>query len=232
MIPNAPPVEAHGMHIDDLYSEAGNWLDGAPVETQEQAETLGKLLAAFREARKGADGQRAVEKKPHDDAAKAVQAAWKPLIDKAERAEKVLKNAIGAYQLKLEAEQRARAAEASRIAEEERKAAQAALQAASGSDRLSDAEEAEEALKRAQRAEREAVQADRAKPLVATGGRSVGLRSYWEAELTDAAAALKHYRTVQPEALKAWLLEQAQRDVRAGSRSIPGFNIREDRRAA
>jgi hypothetical protein len=146
---NPPPVEAHGMHIDDLYATAADFLDGQPVENQGQAEALGKLLAAFREARTGADEQRKIEKKPHDDAGKAVQAAWNPLIEKCERAEKIAKNAIGAWQLKLEAEQRTAAVEAARVAEAERAAAQAARDAAQGSDRLSDAEEAEAALKRA-----------------------------------------------------------------------------------
>jgi hypothetical protein len=229
---NPPPVVSHGMHIDDLYQEAHNWLDGQPIESQEQAEALGSLLTRFREARKGADEQRAVEKKPHDDAAKAVQANWKPLVDKCERAEKIAKNAIGTWQLKLEAEQRAAAADAARKADEERAAAQEALRLASSSERLGDAEEAEAALKRAKDAETAAARADKAKPLVATGGRSVGLRSYWEPELVDSVEALKHYRAVRPEELKAFLLEQAQRDVRAGARSIPGFTITEERKAA
>lgn len=229
---NPPPVEAHGMHIDDLYATAADFLDGQAVENQGQAEALGKLLAAFREARIGADEQRKIEKKPHDDAGKAVQAAWNPLIEKCERAEKIAKNAIGTWQLKLEAEQRAAAVEAARVAEAERAAAQAARDAAQGSDRLSDAEEAEAALKRAKDAEAAAAKADKAKPLVATGGRSIGLRSYWEPTLTDSAAALRHYREHQPEALKAWLLEQAAKDVRLGARVIPGFTITEDRRAA
>lgn len=229
---NSPPVAAHGMHIDDLYSEAANWLDGTPIENEAQAAALGGLLAKFREARTGADEQRKIEAKPFDEGKAAVQAAWKPPIEKCERAEKILKNAIGAWQIKLEAEQRAAAAEAAAKAADEREAGQAALKAAQGSDRLSDAEDAEAALKRAKEAETAASRADKAKPLVATGGRSIGLRSYWEPTLTDSVAALKHYRETQPEALKAWLLEQAAKDVRLGARVIPGFAITEDRRAA
>lgn len=229
---NSPPVEQHALHIDDLYDEARNWLDGTAIESQAQAEALGGLLAKFREARKGADDQRAIEKKPHDDAAKTVQTAWKPLIDKCERAEKIAKNAIGAWQIQLETAQREAAAEAARVAEQERAAAQAKLDAAQGSERLEDAEDAEAALKAAKVAEASASKAEKAKPLVATGGRSIGLRSYWEPTLTDSAAALRHYREKQPEALKAWLLDQAEKDVRLGVRSIPGFTIAEDRRAA
>lgn len=230
---NAPPVEQHALHINDLYDEAHNWLDGAPIENAEQADALGALLAKFREARSGADAQRVSEKKPHDDAAKAVQTAWKPLIDKCERAEKIAKNALGAWQLKLEAEQRAEAARLAREAEAARIAAEEAARIARTTDRLDEAEGAEDALRAAKTAEQAATRADKAKPLVGTGGgRSIGLRSYWIAELTDAAAALRHYREKDPDALKAWLVEQAQRDVNAGSRAIPGIKIREDRRAA
>lgn len=229
---NAPPVEQHALHIDDLYDEAKGFLDGEAIANQGQAEALGKLLSAFREARQGADEQRKVEAKPFDEGKAAVQAAWKPLIDKCERAEKIAKNAIGAWQIQLEAAQREAAAEAARVAEQERAAAQAKLAAAQGSERLQDAEEAEAALKAAKVAEADASKAEKAKPLVATGGRSIGLRSYWEPTLTDSAAALRHYREKQPEALKAWLLDQAEKDVRLGVRSIPGFTIAEDRRAA
>ena len=44
-------------------------------------------------------------------------------------------------------------------------------------------------------------------------------------ELIDPAAAIEHYRKTQPAALKQWMLEQAAKDVRAGSNHIPGFTI-------
>src|SRR3546814_11143733 len=64
------------------------------------------------------------------------------------------------------------------------------------------------------------------------GSRAIGLRTYYTAELVDPVAALKHYKQAQPEALKAWLLAQGQTDVSAGKRAIPGFAIKDDRRAA
>ena len=65
--------------------------------------------------------------------------------------------------------------------------------------------------------------------MAAVTGRAVSLRSRWIAVLSDSAAALRHYREHQPAALKAWLTEQAQRDVNAGARDIPGFTIDEER---
>src|SRR3546814_6319433 len=46
------------------------------------ADAVGKLLDMIRQAKKAADEQRVIEKKPYDDAAKAVQTKYKPLIDK------------------------------------------------------------------------------------------------------------------------------------------------------
>lgn len=227
-----PPREAHALHIEELYQTASDFLDGEPIATEGQANEVGKLIAALREARKGADEQRAIEKRPHDEAAKEVQTAWKPLIDRCDRATQVAKNALVPWQLKIEAEQRAEAARLAKEADDARIAAQAKAEAQRGSGRLEDAEEAEAALKAADKLTKAAARADKAKPLVATGGRSIGLRSDWVPELTDATAALKHYMARQPDALKAWLMDQARKDIRGGARSIPGFNITEERKAA
>src|SRR3546814_8147011 len=62
---------------------------------------------------------------------------------------------------------------------------------------------------------------------ISGGSRAIGLRSYWMAELVDPVAALRHYKQAQPEALKAWLLEQGQKDASAGKRAIPGFRSEE-----
>src|SRR3546814_11810318 len=59
------------------------------------------------------------------------------------------------------------------------------------------------------------------------GSRAIGLRTYYTAELVDPVAALKHYKQAQPEALKAWLLDQGQKDVSEGKRAIQGFAITE-----
>jgi hypothetical protein len=61
---------------------------------------------------------------------------------------------------------------------------------------------------------------DKQKPLATGGERAIGLVDRFTPELTDSCAALKHYRERQAaEGLKAWLLEQAEKDVRAG---LPG----------
>ena len=49
------PFTAIKVHIDDLMTEARNWCDGAPVETQAQADEVSRLVEMFREARDAAD---------------------------------------------------------------------------------------------------------------------------------------------------------------------------------
>src|SRR3546814_9872806 len=88
-----------------------------------QADAVGKLLDMIRQAKKAADEQRVIEKKPHDDAAKAVQTKYKPLIDKCELAASVAKKALVPWLEHLEAEQRADAERKRTEADEARQAA-------------------------------------------------------------------------------------------------------------
>ena len=102
-----PPIEAHRLHIEELMAEATSFLDGDPILTQQQADSVGKLLGMLREARKGADEQRKVEKKPHDDAAKAVQTAWMPILERVELAESTAKRALAPFLMAEEARKHA-----------------------------------------------------------------------------------------------------------------------------
>jgi hypothetical protein len=228
LLANAPadPATLFREEIDDLLLEARNYLDGEPIANETQAEAVSSLLNRLRRVSKDADDARKVEKKPHDDAAKAVQAKWTPIIAKADLAASTAKEALAPWLRAVEEKQRAEA-EAAR-AEAER-LAQIAAEAHARADDLQSAEDAERLLKAADAARKDAAKADKAKAHAKGGERAVGLRSVWTPTLTDACAALKHYRERQPELLKQWLVEQAERDVRAGARSIPGFEVTEAR---
>lgn len=220
-ISNNPPAhEAMAMHIEELFAMVSDTVAGATVSTDEQEAALDGLLDDLRTARKDADAKRAEEKKPHDDAAKAVQTKWKPLLDRCDMAANEIKRLLTPYRTaKLAA-----AEEAKRKVREEAEARQAAAQAAlRQSDDLEARFAAEEDLKAARKLTAVANKIDRA---------PTGLRTRWIAELTDPVAALKYYRERQADALKAWLLDQAQRDTNAGARTIPGFTITEERKAA
>ena len=228
--PPATPFDECQSRIGDLYMEAKNWLDGEAVETQEQADALSKLLDDIRKAGKEADEHRKVEKKPHDDAAKAVQAKWKPLLDDCERAADAAKKALTPFLQAQEAERRAKAEAARREAEETMRAAQEALRASIGVN-LESRQNAEELLSEAKRAEAAAARAEKDKAKATGGARAVSLRTTYRAEVTDYREFAKWVWTHDPAALNAWLDEHAARLVRAGRRDVPGVTVHEEQGA-
>lgn len=217
---NRPPAfDAMAMHIEDLFQLVSDTTAGATVTTDEQEATLDDLLNQMRQARKDADAERIAEKRPHDDAAKAVQVKWLPLLRRCEIGADEIKKLLTPYRTAKQAKADEEAAAARREAQARMEAAQAALQ----SDDLERRFAGEAELAAAKKLEVVANKIDRA---------PTGLRTRWIADLTDPAAALKHYRATQPDALKAWLLQMAQSDVNAGRREIPGFTVAPERKAA
>lgn len=222
------PFEAFTLHIEDLYEQAQQFLDGEPIATEGQAEDVSRLLNMLRKAKTDADEARKIEKKPHDDAARAVQAKWQPLIGKAELAATTAKNALAPFLISQEAAQREAAAALRKEAEQK---AAAVSQLDISPDNLAGQQYLKAARQEAASIAKEADRADRKRAQARGGERAVGLRSVWTPSLTDPVAALRHYRERRPEELKEWLLEQAEKDVRAGARSIPGFEISEMQKA-
>jgi hypothetical protein len=229
LLANVPsdPAVLFAEEVDDLMLEARNFLDGEPIANEAQADAVSSLLNRLRRVSKDADEARKEEKRPHDERAKAVQARWKPIIDKADLAASTAKQALAPWLQQIEEQQRAEAEAARLEAERLARQAQEAHRAAHGD--LEAREEAERLLAGAEAARQAAAKADKAKAHATGGERAVGLRSVWTPTLTDPVAALKHYRERTPENLKSWLVEQAEKDVRAGARSIPGFEVTEAR---
>lgn len=223
------PHAAMQIHAEALFETAQGFLDGEPIADQQTADTVSMLIDEARKAAKDADAMRKAEAKPYDDGKAAVQAKWKPVAARlelvADTAKRALVPFLAAQEAKrIEVERLARAEAAQKARE-----AQEALSTA-GTDITARAA-AEDAIAAAQDAEKVADRIAKQKAHATGGSRAIGLRSYWVPTLTDAAAALKHYRAAQPDALKAWLLDQAEKDVRGGARAIPGFTIDEERRA-
>lgn len=230
---NAPPspFDEAEKAVNDAYEEAALWLDGAEVADQDTADGLSNLLAVVRAAEKMADAARVEEKRPHDEAAKAVQAKYKPLLDKAKRAADGCKTALAKWLAKVEAEKRAAAEAAHAEAAAKRREAEAAIRASDAAN-LAEREAAEAKLKEAKKAEAKAAATARDTAKAGGGmGRAVGLRTVHIPVMTDATAAARHYWKAQPEAMREFLQGLADKDVRAGAREIPGFKIREEKRA-
>lgn len=229
LIANAPPEPAvlFAEEAADLMAEAKNWLDGEPIANEEQATAVSSLLSRLRRVSRDADEARKAEAKPFDEGKFAVQAKWRPITSQMDLAASVAKQALAPWLRKVEEANR-EAAEKLRV-EADRIAAIAREKVQASDGNLTARADAEYLLKAADATQREAKRAGKAKAHAKGGERAVGLVDRFTPELTDAAAALAHYRAEQPAALKEWLLGQARDDVRAGKRSIPGFEIHHER---
>jgi hypothetical protein len=230
--PEPTPIDAAKDTLADLTLEAQNWFDGAEVENQAQADEVSRIIDAARKAGKAFDGERKTAKQPHMDAAKAVDAEWKPLIDGAERVATVGKAALTPFLMAQEAEKRAREAEARRVAEEAAAVARKAAQEAQNT--FAGAVARDEAIERAEAAQAEADAAARAKANAKGQGvaRALSLRTTYRATVTDRRALLNHVALTRPDDLTSFLEQWAATAVRTGTRSLPGVEIHEEKVAA
>jgi hypothetical protein len=230
---NNPPADPFGAikaHISDLYEEAKGFLDGEPIATEGQADAVASLLDQIRQAEKTADEIRKEENRPFDEGKAAVQAKFAPLIadTKSVRGLTVLaaeacKAALAPWRQEQERIKREAADRARREAEEA--AAKAAEAARVARDDLAAQEQAEAAIRAADAAAKVANKAEKS----ATTG--TGLRSYWAPKLVNGVEAARHYWQTDRAACEEFFLSLANRDTRAGHRTIPGFEVIEERRA-
>lgn len=214
-----PPIEAFSLEIEELFTLVSGSV-AAPVTTDEQEAALDSLLDDVRRVRKDADAQRAAEKKPHDDAAKAVQAAWKPWLERCDKAIDAIKEALTPYR---EARQRAKDEAARKAREEAEAKMRVAREALHQSDDLEARFAAEEQLEQAGKLAAVANRIDRS---------ATGLRTFWEAELTDPRAALNFYIKRNPERFMALVQQMADEDARGARGTVPGVLFHERKRAA
>lgn len=234
--PEPTPFEAIKARIDDLYGEAVLWLDGEPVTTQQQANALNTLENLIRMAAKDAEALRKQEVAPLDEAKSEIQSRYNPLIGetksvtgKTVKAIDAVKSALKPYLLEVDRQQR----EAARNAQEEADAAireaQEALAKRDASN-LETIDRAEQLIADAKDLQMDAAKLEAAKPQAKGDGRATGLRTVYRAEMTsyrDAAAwAFKNKR---PE-LEVFLMDLANKEIRAGKRqAFEGFNVIEER---
>lgn len=234
-----PPFDAdalaeHERRAREFADAAGDYLDLGEIASEEDAQRLNDYMAGARKLRKEIDAARVAEKKPHDEAAKAVQAAFAPvlaILDKSvDKVKPLLTDYLRRKKEAADAEKRRKEHEAARAREE---AARLAAQAAARNDVAGEAE-AEAAAKEAARLEKEAARSAKAVVASATGGtRSAGLRTARTAEITNINQVFMHYRS-HPE-VAALLTRLATADVRAkdvDETAIPGIRIIETQVAA
>jgi hypothetical protein len=126
---NLEPHEALQADINNLADAARDWLKsiGGNITTQEQADKAANYATEFGKLEKRGQDKHKAEKAPHLEAGRAVDAAWKPVIDLADQKKRFMKKTAEAWL--IEEKRRLEKIERERIAAE-RKAAEAEAQAA------------------------------------------------------------------------------------------------------
>lgn len=131
--PPAPIDEALAPY-GDAIEEAQNWLDGQPIENEDQLRATDELLKAIKTAAKDLNAARDEATKPLHEAWKAEIARWKPTQDDLERIAKGLVAAQDPFKRALAAKKEAEKRAAWEAAEKARKEAEEAAFAAKASD--------------------------------------------------------------------------------------------------
>ncbi|MBO9194354.1 hypothetical protein J5277_09575 [Rhizobium sp. 16-449-1b] len=222
------PFETIKQEIEDLFDTAKDFADGEPINSQEMHDTIESIRDQIHDAGKRADALRVEEKKPLDDQVKAIQDKFNPLIQpkrgKVDLAKSTLDTLLAPWRKKVADEKAAEAARKAAEAAAATLAAQEAIRASSGN--LQAREDAEAMLADAAALTKTAKRADKA----ATTG--LGLRTVWRAELVDEEAAMDWLWARAKEEVLAVAQRNAEEQVRAGARSIPGFRIFDEKVAA
>jgi hypothetical protein len=226
--PPLSPYELSKKAIEDLYEEARQWLDGDPVTTAEQAAALNTLQTEILKASKEADERRKEEARPFDEGKADVQARYNPLIQKdkglCDKAIASIKAALKPYLIELDRQQREAEAKAREEADRLRQEALAAMRAREA-ENLASVEAAEAKVAEAEAAAAAANKAAKAKAHAKGEGRATGLRTVWKATMVDPKAAAAWAWAERRAELLEFVQSLADADVRRGGRSIPGFEI-------
>jgi hypothetical protein len=231
---NPPPFETIKSEIDDLYGEAKLWLDGAPVDTQEQADALNTLRDKILKVEKRAEDLRKIEAKPFDEGKAEVQARYNPLISEkgglTTKALTVIKDALRPFLQRLEAEKNAKA-----MAEREAaiQATQAGQEAMSNREagNLADQEAAEALVTGAKLAEKAATKAENDKAQAKGDGRAMGLRTVKTVVRTDDVLAAKWAWQTHRSELLQFVQHLAEKHLHGGAVFCEesGFTVKVER---
>ncbi|WP_179504375.1 MULTISPECIES: hypothetical protein [unclassified Sphingomonas] len=240
------------IHIADLLAEASNWADGVPLESEDQASQVAKLVRMLQDAGKLVDETADEEKRPLNEALAEIgtwRNGWlaKGLKRTPDGKITTALSALGrlstGWLIKLEHDRQAREAAAAKAAAEAAAAALAAKQEAEVTTDLAVVDDAQDKMAEAMSLIKQAQGIGKAKVRVDSGEgfRAQALRSFWTAIPTEEdgawTAALKHYlpnpefQQELREMIKRWAHRDAQTEA-GRAHPIPGFRFNEDRRAA
>lgn len=219
---NSPPdpIDEALAPYGDAISEAENWLDGTPVENEDQMKAVDAVIKDIRAAKSDLAKAKKSATAPLHDAWKAEIARWKPTEDDIERRLKGLAAVVDPFKRKLAAEKEA----AKRAAyEEARRKEREAEEAARNAD-VSDYEAATEAA----RLQAEAVDAKKAAS-AANKDTVKGLRTVTRYAIEDHRAALHWIAANDRDAVTAFIEEYVRRNHKAAE--IGGVKVWQEKAA-
>lgn len=128
------PIDEALAPYGDAIEEAQNWLDGKPIENEDQLRATDELLKTIKTAAKDLNAARDDATKPLHEAWKSEVARWKPTQDDLERISKGIVAAQDPFKRALAAKKEAEKRAAWDAAEKARKEAEEAALAANASD--------------------------------------------------------------------------------------------------
>jgi len=214
------PIDVALAPYADVIEEAGNWLDGEPVQDEAQLKATDDLLKSIKSAIKDVKNARDDATKPLHEAWKAEVARWKPTQDDLDRVAKGIVAAQDPFKRHLAAQKEAEKRAAWEAAEKAKREAMEAARAAQASDIQAQRDAAEKAAMAQQAAqEASAKQKDTVK----------GMRTVHRYEIQDHRAALhwiaqndrdamtafieayidKHHKGTEIEGVKRWTEKEA-----------------------
>lgn len=188
----------------DAIEDAQNWLDGEPVQSEDQMKAVDALITQVRKAKTTLEAARKKAVAPLNDAVKAENAAWKAAQEHIEITLTALVEIVKDFKAQIAAE---KAAAAQAEAEAARQAEQAAIDAARAAHGSGDAEKhkaALEAEKAAKAAKREASKADSA-------AQVKGMRTVTKHDIEDVGALINWIAKNDRAALIEFAQEYARR---------------------
>lgn len=194
------PVDLARERVDALIANANAWAERfAKIEDEETAASAADFLDQLDRQFQQYDAARREEKRPHDQAADAVQAKWTPLLGRLAACKTVINLLHASWlrrkQERLDEQRRKEQQEAEEARQRAEQLARQAQTAQGGPGALNATIAAQEAAQAAERA-RKALAAvpERAQVRGNLGGRARSLRYTWKAAIVDWDAAYAHFR--------------------------------------
>lgn len=220
---NFLPSDQHRLAIDDLFEESKLWLTGEPLKTEGEVEGVEKLLKLAREAKDAADADRDKEKRPHDLASKAVQARYRPILDRADSIITAAKGALTVWRDAVTAKQVLEAQLQREVAERARAEAERVADVAKGS--IEAEAVAKGAAEIAERFEKQATKLEK------NAGRGLRMRTVRSGEIVDLKEVIAHFYRAERKWMQQTMQTRVDAELKRSSTPIPGVTISTSREA-